>query len=198
MVASFAEVRYRKADCVVFRKTAAAFGGLSNMASGFPLRVHGVRVNTAEALYQACRFPLLPAVQRQIIEQASPMAAKMKSKPHRSQSRPDWETVNVAVMAWCLRLKLAQNWSEFGRLLRATKARPIVEESHRDRFWGAVPGDAETLVGRNVLGQLLVELRQQLLGPDAESLRTVTPPDLPNFLLFEQPIGVFTPSTANR
>jgi type I restriction enzyme S subunit len=45
---------YRVADCVVFRKTNTRFGGLSNMAPGFPLEVNGIRILTSEALYQAC------------------------------------------------------------------------------------------------------------------------------------------------
>ena len=51
---------YEPEECVVFRKTAEAFGGLSNMAAGFPLKVNGVSVRTSEALYQACRFPHRP------------------------------------------------------------------------------------------------------------------------------------------
>lgn len=85
------EVRtYSRKDSAIFRKTAERFGGLSNMAAGFPLRVNGVYIRTSEALYQACRFPHLPDVQRLIIAEASPMTAKMKSKPHRKNSRPDW------------------------------------------------------------------------------------------------------------
>ena len=63
------------------------------MASGFPIRINGVRVLTSEALYQACRFPHRPEVQRLIIEQTSPMTAKMKGKPYRDDSRPDWDSV---------------------------------------------------------------------------------------------------------
>ena len=55
---------YDPAASVVFLKTNERFGGLSNMAPGFPLRVNGVRIRTSEALYQACRFPHLPDVHR--------------------------------------------------------------------------------------------------------------------------------------
>src|SRR5579859_3354816 len=104
------EVRtYDPAKAAVFCKTTEGFGGLSNMAGGFPLRVNGINILTSEALYQACRFPHLPEVQRLIIEQKSPMTAKMKSKPYRDQSRSDWDSVRVRIMRWCLRVKLAQN-----------------------------------------------------------------------------------------
>src|SRR4051812_5074813 len=107
------ERTYDRANSVVFLKTDGPFGGLSNMAGRFPLQVQGTRFYTSEALYQACRFPHLPEVQRLIIGQASPMTAKMKSKPHRKNSRPDWDRVRVKVMRWCLRVKLVQNWAKF-------------------------------------------------------------------------------------
>lgn len=181
---------YRRHQSIVFLRTKEAFGGLSNMAAGYPLLVNGAHILTAEALYQACRFPHLPEVQKLIIGQASPMAAKMKSKPYRKDSRSDWEQVNVEIMRWCLHIKLAQNWERFGELLLSTGERPIVEESKRDAFWGAKPTDTDTLVGMNVLGRLLVELREQLCGPEADELQVVQPLSLPDFLLLGQPIRI--------
>lgn len=181
---------YRKQDCAVFLKTNEKFGGLSNMAGGYPLFVNDVRILTSEALYQACRFPHLPDVQRLIIEQRSPMTAKMKSKPYRKDSRSDWNAVRVNIMRWCLRVKLVQHWERFGDLLLSTGDCPIVEHSRRDPFWGAKPVDAETLSGLNVLGRLLMELREILRGPEADTLKVVQPPAVSQFLLYDQPIGV--------
>ncbi|MCY4557884.1 MAG: NADAR domain-containing protein [Chloroflexi bacterium] len=179
---------YDRAASAVFLKTNERFGGLSNMAPGFPLRVNGVRIRTSEALYQACRFPHLPDVQRKIIDERSPMTAKMRSKPFRKDSRPDWDAVRVKIMRWCLRVKLAQNWREFGRLLLATGDRPIVEQSRKDDFWGAKVAENGSLVGMNVLGRLLMELRELLKGDGAESLRFIEPLEIPEFLLFRQSI----------
>jgi ribA/ribD-fused uncharacterized protein len=181
---------YDPAAAAVFCKTAERFGGLSNMAGGFPLRVNGVNILTSEALYQACRFPHLPKIQQLIIEQRSPMTAKMKSKPYRSESRIDWESVRVRIMRWCLRVKLAQNWDAFGDLLRSTDDLPIVELSRKDDFWGAKPQEDGTLVGINVLGRLLMELREQFKRATEEDLKRVEPVPIANFLLFGTPIGV--------
>ena len=60
---------YSPSAAAVFLKTNEKYGGLSNMAPGFPLCVNGVRIRTSEALYQACRFPHLPDIQRQIIDE---------------------------------------------------------------------------------------------------------------------------------
>jgi len=179
---------YDRAESVVFLKTKERFGGLSNMAPGFPLRVNRVRIRTSEALYQACRFPHMPEVQQLIIGENSPMTAKMRSKPYRRVSRHDWDFVRVKIMRWSLRVKLAQNWREFGRLLLSTGDRPIVEQSRKDDFWGAKVADDGTLVGMNVLGRLLMELREQLKGDEAESLRFIEPLAISEFLLFGQPI----------
>lgn len=118
------------------------------------------------------------------------MAAKMVGKPHRGNSRPDWDAVRVEVMRWVLRVKLSQNWEVFGRLLLSTEQRPIVEESARDTFWGAKPTGVHILLGQNVLGRLLMELRSSLLSEDRHSLRQVMPLEIPNFTLYGEAIGI--------
>ena len=184
-----AETRsYERQDSLVFYKTNEEFGGLSNMAPGFPLRVNGIDILTSEALYQACRFPHLPDVQGLIIAQKSPMTAKMKSKPYRSRSREDWDVIRVRIMRWSLRVKLALNWTKFRDLLLATSDRPIVEESRKDDFWGAKVRSDGVLVGANVLGRLLMELREELRGASCEALRRVQPPTVRDFLLYGEPI----------
>ena len=185
---------YVRGEAVVVYKTKEDFGGLSNMASGYPLQINGVRILTTEALYQACRFPHLPEVQREIIGQHSPMTAKMKSKPHRKDSRPDWDEVRYKVMRWCLRVKIAQNYAEFDRLLLATRDRPIVEQSRKDDYWGAKLADeaGDTLIGQNVLGRLLMELREKLKDDADGMLKTVSPLGIPDFLLLGKPIETVT------
>jgi type I restriction enzyme S subunit len=184
---------YVRSECAVFRKTNELFGGLSNMAGGYPIVINGVKLRTSEALYQACRFPHLPDVQEAIIGERSPMAAKMRGKPFRSQSRQDWDEVRVSVMRWSIRVKLLQNWSRFSALLEDTGDRPIVEHSRRDRYWGAVALNDEELEGQNVLGRLLMELREiarELEGP--HGLSPLLPLDIPEFLLLGDPIPALT------
>lgn len=182
---------YQTIDVVRFRKTAEAFGGLSNMAPGFPIRLLGLKIRTSEALYQACRFPHMPEVQRMILSEASPMTAKMRSKRYRKDSREDWDEVRVRVMRWCLRVKLICNWGEFSKLLLSTGSVPIVEDSRKDRFWGAVPLDGDTLNGENVLGRLLMELREKL-RLDPASVSAVRPLKIPNFCLLDEPVPFVT------
>jgi predicted NAD-dependent protein-ADP-ribosyltransferase YbiA (DUF1768 family) len=181
---------YRRTECATFRKTKERFGGLSNMASGYPVVVNGLVIPSSEALYQACRFPHLPDVQRVILAQTNPMVAKMKSKPHRRHARPDFIALRVPIMWWCLRVKLACNPGTFGALLKLCGELPIVEDSHNDTYWGAKPvkNDIFTLRGANVLGRLLMLLRGLYTAPDPPDLSMVPPPQIDDFLLDGEPV----------
>lgn len=195
LMASDGQTRtYRKADAAVFRTTTGEFGPLSNMAPEYPLTINGIKIPTVEALYQACRYPDFPEIQAIIIDQMSPMTAKMKSKKYTQKTREDWERARVSIMRWCLRFKLAQHWSRFGAILRATGEKPIVEESVKDDFWGAKPQNDGTLVGMNVLGRLLMELRQEYQEIEAGSRHSIGYPNVPHLLLLGRPLNSAQPS----
>lgn len=180
---------YHKENSSIFKKNNEEFGGLSNMATGFPLRVNGVEIKTTEALYQACRFPHLPEIQQKIIEQKSPMTVKMISNSNKKKSREDWDNIRLKVMKWCINIKLAQNFVSFGAVLHETGLKNIVENSAKDNFWGAIPNEEGTIfTGKNALGRLLMDLRQAFYGKDTFSLLFVEPPQIENFLLYNEPI----------
>ena len=63
-------------------------------------------------------------------------------------------------MRWVLRMKREANTDEVDEALAATANRPIVEVSVHDPWWGARPV-ADCYEGRNVLGELWMELRRQ-------------------------------------
>jgi ribA/ribD-fused uncharacterized protein len=186
---------YHRETSIVFYKTQEAFGGLSNMAAGFPLTINGERILTSEALYQACKYPERPEAQRLILTQKSPMAAKMVGKPYWKWEREDWNTareaitVREAVMDWCLRVKLYQHAERFGALLLATGSRPIVEQSRRDPFWGAVPEPDGSLRGWNRLGHLLMQLREECSAPAWQPPPLLPPLAIENFVLCGAVIG---------
>lgn len=184
---------YSLKDTCWFQKVDTQWGGLSNMKGiVYPLMVNKRRILTSEALYQASRFPDFPEIQEEIVKQKSPMAAKMKSKPHRlTHTRGDFEDEKVAIMYWCLRVKLACNPMGFGHLLKKTGSRAIVEVSHKDRFWGTVASktNPNEVSGANVLGQLLMELRDFYLANQvSKAYLTVEPLNITNFKLFGESI----------
>ena len=182
--------RYNPEGAAVFRIVRERWGGLSNFGA-YPLEVNGIAIPTSEALYQACRFPAEPELQRLVISQPNPMAAKVEANKKADRTRADWFGINVRLMRWVLRVKLACNYESFGQLLDSTGEMPIVEYSRRDRFWGA-RYEGRALVGVNALGRLLMELREQLREDERGALRRVSPPDIPDFLLYGEPIGEVT------
>ena len=175
---------YRRKDCAVFLKTKEQYGSLSNMAGGFPIVVDKIMWRTSEALYQACRFPDHPLIQRAINSEASPISAKMVGRKHIKNTREDWEDVKVKIMKWCLHLKLAHNFDKFSRCLLQTVPLDIVEQSWKDTFWGAKPINPFQLEGRNMLGLLLMDLREELtLFPKQKMLRVDPPVGVPNLII---------------
>ncbi|EOB4247426.1 NADAR family protein [Vibrio metschnikovii] len=186
--------QYDIRNVAAFKKTTEQWGSLSNMAAGFPVVVNGVAIKSVEALYQACRFPHLPDVQKKILVQGSPMTAKMVGKPFREQSRSDWLSIRIQVMKWCLRVKLAQNWESFSSVLTQTEEMPIVELSNKDDFWGAKPVDKNIYVGVNALGRLLMQLREQVLSFEQEHFMIVPPLKIDNFKLYGENISIIKSS----
>jgi type I restriction enzyme, S subunit len=146
---------------------------LSNMAGGMPIKWKGMRFNSSEQLYQASKYhpntvcipastkgKVEPRVQKRIIDASNPRGAKMTQKcaVKAGLVRPDWEQIMVDCMLWVLELKLQQNAQTFGRVLRFTGDRMIVEKSRKDQFWGCIQS-GDILVGENQLGLLLVQVR---------------------------------------
>jgi ribA/ribD-fused uncharacterized protein len=180
---------YHHQQSITFRKTKEEFGGLSNMAAGFELSINDISVRTSEAIYQACRFPHLPDIQEKIIEQKSPMAAKMVGKPYRKETRDDWNDVRVDIMGWSIRAKMAQNFIKFGTLLEKTINKKIVEDSHKDDFWGAISdNNSKTLTGENKLGRLLMRLREIYFSDEKYTLLVLEPLAISDFTLYSNPI----------
>lgn len=179
---------YSIKECISFSKTNEEFGGLSNMASGYPITVNKIRILTSEALYQCCRFPDNPEIQKQIISAFSPMHAKNISREYKHLSRHDWEIIRVQIMRWALRAKLASNYNNFSKLLLDTQSYPIVELSTKDDFWGAKPNiEPNKLIGSNILGRLLMELRE-LVRNEGHSFHELVPLPIEHFYLNNQQI----------
>jgi N-glycosidase YbiA len=177
---------YLVENSCIFRTNAGEFGGLSNMSVKYPVVVNGIKIRSVEALYQACKFPNDPDLQQRILSERSPFTAKMITKG--KETRNDWMQIRVAIMKWCLEIKLAQNYYAFGELLRCTSNKDIVEYSRTDIFWGANKIDDNQLRGINALGRLLMQLREHYLTKPKNELLTIKSPNILNFNLLGDPI----------
>jgi ribA/ribD-fused uncharacterized protein len=156
-------IRYARTECVTFWRSREQFGGLSNMAGGYPITLGQHTIRTSEHLYQALRFPDLPDLQLAILALPNPISAKRLAQRQNRLTRADWEDIRIDVMRWCLELKFACNRRRFGDLLLSTgKHTTIVEASPTDNFWGATPLPNGDLRGWNMLGRLLWRLRRRI------------------------------------
>lgn len=147
---------WQRKNAAVFCRVAEQWGEHSNMHGAYSYEDRGLAWKGTEAQYQAMRFPHLPAHQEAIRLAPTLMAAKKVAYERVSDTRPDWDRVKLEAMAYVLTRKLSAG--DYAERLAATGTLNIVELSVRDEFWGAKPR-GDVLVGRNMLGHLLMQLR---------------------------------------
>lgn len=137
-----------------FYSTSDDYGDFSNFAA-WPIKVDGKTWPTSEHYFQAQKF--LDEKYREIfvgfLPLWSPHAWARLLKP----LRKNWESVKEQVMRKALRAKFEQH-AELRALLLATAPAKLVEHTENDAYWG----DGGHGKGKNRLGYLLMELREQL------------------------------------
>jgi ribA/ribD-fused uncharacterized protein len=74
--------------------------------------------------------------------------------------RVGWDTEKVAIMERALVAKFTQH-DQYKRYLFSTGARDLVEDSLTDYYWGR----GRNHLGLNMLGRLLMEIREELRKP---------------------------------
>ena len=128
------------------------FDGQHFFLSNFYLEKDGKsgehRFQAAKSLNERERSSILAAV--------SPREAKYRGRT--TKLRPDWEQVKVDVMREVLEQKFSD--PDLRAKLLATGDAELFEANHwHDKYWGV---DKWTGNGENVLGKLLMELRERL------------------------------------
>jgi ribA/ribD-fused uncharacterized protein len=141
----------------------AMFDGKYAFLSNFeqsPFTVDGVTFPTVEHWFQAFKT-LDPQEFRDIAAAETPGKAKRMGR--HVTLRPDWEEVKVDVMREGLRKKFAI--PEFRVKLLATGDEELMEgNTWHDNTWGnCVCSKCQNIPGRNMLGMLLMELRQEIM-----------------------------------
>jgi ribA/ribD-fused uncharacterized protein len=140
---------------ILFYGTGDEYGAFSNFAA-YPIVIHGKRWPTSEHFFQAQKFT--DAKRREQIRAAkSPMIAARMGRDRSFKLRRDWDKARVAVMRAALRAKFEQH-ADLRELLLSTGDAEIVEHTESDDFWG----DAGDGSGANMLGRLLMDLRDEL------------------------------------
>lgn len=120
---------------ILFYSVGEAYGEFSNSAA-FPITPGKKKWPTSEHCYQAQKF---------------------ENPADREEVRKDWEAVKVGIMRQALEAKFAQH-GELEALRLSTGTAKLVEHTNTDSY----RGDGGDGTGKNMLGLLLMELRNNL------------------------------------
>ena len=138
-----------------FYSTKDAYGCFSNFAA-YPFELKGKIWKTSEHYFQAQKFAGAPGEEEiRLID--SPMTAARAGRSRQRPLRKDWEAVKDDIMREALRAKFTQH-EDLRKILLQTGDARLVEHTTNDRYWGD-GGDGS---GLNMLGTLLMELREKL------------------------------------
>lgn len=111
---------------------------------------------TSEHYFQAQKFAGTE-FEEKVRLAPTPKEAANLGRNRKFPLRKDWEEVKDDIMREALRAKFTQN-KELKTILLETGDAELVEHTHLDFYW-ADGGDGS---GKNMLGKLLMELREEL------------------------------------
>jgi N-glycosidase YbiA len=111
---------------------------------------------TVEHYFQAQKF-VGKKQEEEIRRSFTPKAAAQIGRDRKNSLRLDWEAVKVGVMKEALIAKFTQH-EDLGEILYKTEDALLVEHTAKDKFWG----DGGHGRGLNMLGKLLMEVREEL------------------------------------
>ena len=149
---------YPVSECIAIRKVKDPWGIFGNF-SPTPFIINNVVFKTSELLFQLMKFKDEEPVIAVYNANNPKMTTKHWEKTHR---REDWGKMIVDVMKYCLTQKYEQS-EEFRQELERSKGKYIVEDQtsfpkKTPDTWG-VKQQGDDFVGPNLLGRLLMELR---------------------------------------
>ncbi len=125
--------------------------------SSFTVEYEGYLWPTAEYAYQASKF-IDNSIIDQIKKSKSSHDAFKIARNNQDKVKSNWLDIRVFVMENIVRAKLSQHEYVMKKLLE-TSNREIVENSHRDDFWGWGPNKD----GQNQLGKIWMKLRDEII-----------------------------------
>lgn len=138
-----------------FYSVSDEYGEFSNFAP-FPVRIDGKKWPTSEHYFQAQKFvgdEHLEAIRKA----KSPMIAARMGRSRKRPLRKDWESVKISIMRKAVLAKFKQ-YEDLCEMLISTGNAKIVEHTSNDSYWG----DGGNGSGKNMLGQILMQVREQL------------------------------------
>jgi len=140
---------------IKFYKTTDEYGEFSNF-SRYGFELDGEYWATSEHYFQAQKFSDME-LRRKIQNAKTPMEAAQAGRNRNNLLRDDWEEIKVAIMKKAILQKFMSH-NDLKALLLSTGTEEIIEENTADYYWGC----GKDGTGKNVLGKLLMEIREEL------------------------------------
>lgn len=138
-----------------FYSTRGEYGCFSNF-SRHRVFLKGKHWPTSEHYFQAQKFAGTPREEEIRLAKTPAIAASMgRSRQH--PLRKDWESVKDSIMREVVLAKFSQH-EDLRAILLGTGSAALIEHTTNDSYWGD-GGDGS---GRNMLGQILMSVREEL------------------------------------
>lgn len=138
------------------------YGAFSNFAE-FPVRIQDKIWPSSEHYFQAMKFQGTEH-EEELRQLKNPMDVALAGRDRSRPLRSDWEFVKDDVMRTAVFAKFSQ-YDFLKQLLLSTNNETIVEHSSNDHYWADGSDGIEIGTGKNMLGIILMEVRQKLSDP---------------------------------
>ena len=153
------------ADKTVFFLTVDGEWGLLSNFARTPIVIDGVTFDCTEKLFQVIKFT--DEESRKVIYSKKGQPIKMMARHQEKVGsvRVDWGRIFIDAMKFCLMQKYAQS-EVFRKELERSKGKFIVEQQPNPKrpagaYSAKLSEDGSTWVGPNIMGRLLMELRDK-------------------------------------
>lgn len=144
-------------ETINFYSTKGEYGCFSNF-SRHPVKINGETWPTTEHYFQAQKFAGTRH-ETEVRKAHSPKEAANMGRDRKRPLRSDWEKVKDDIMREAVRAKFTQ-YEQLKKTLLSTGDSILVEHTVNDSYWGD-GGDGS---GKNMLGKILMEIREELKG----------------------------------
>ncbi len=131
------------------------FGEFSNFAK-FPVKIKKKTWPTSEHYFQAMKFDS-KEIQEKIRKCKRPDEAARIGRDRKLKIKKNWDSSRDNVMREVVKAKFTQ-YEELKTLLLSTGDAKLIEHTKNDDYW-ADGGDGK---GKNMLGKILMEVREKL------------------------------------
>lgn len=144
-------------DVINFYSTRGEHGCFSNF-SRHEVKLDGKTWPTSEHYFQAQKFaPAHPQLVEKVRKAKGPGESARMGRDRSNPLRKNWESIKDDVMRRVVLAKFKQH-ERLREILLATGDAKLVEHTDRDSYWG----DGGNGSGKNMLGRILMEVREQL------------------------------------